>query len=140
MVPLAASGSLSGLRVLVVEDEMLVSLLIEDVLNELLCIVVGPYSTLGSALAAAQRAEIDFALLDVNIGGAKVYPVAEALQARRIPFLFLSGYGDEAVPADRPEWRVCSKPFQLNVLVETMLQQLDRSECLRRTALEFPGA
>ena len=119
---------------------MLVSLLIEDLLNDLLCTVVGPYSTVGAALAAAKRVEVDFALLDVNIGGAKVYPVAEALQARRIPFLFLSGYGDEAVPADRPEWRVCSKPFQLNTLVETMLQELDRNDCLRRTALESPGA
>jgi CheY-like chemotaxis protein len=137
---LTASASLSGLRVLVVEDEMLVSLLIEDLLNDLLCTVVGPYSTVGAALAAAKRVEVDFALLDVNIGGAKVYPVAEALQARRIPFLFLSGYGDEAVPADRPEWRVCSKPFQLNTLVETMLQELDRNDCLRRTALESPGA
>jgi DNA-binding NarL/FixJ family response regulator len=113
---------------------MLVSLLIEDFLNELLCTVVGPYSTVGAALGAARSAEIDFALLDVNIAGAKVYPVAEALQARRIPFIFLSGYGDEAVPADRPEWRVCSKPFQLNVLVETMLEELSRHGRLPRTA------
>ncbi len=131
---MASSGPLSGLRVLVAEDEMLVSLLIEDFLNELLCTVVGPYSTVGAALGAARSAEIDFALLDVNIAGAKVYPVAEALQARRIPFIFLSGYGDEAVPADRPEWRVCSKPFQLNVLVETMLEELSRHGRLPRTA------
>jgi len=130
---LAVPLSFAGLRVLVVEDEMLVSLLIEDFLNDLLCTVVGPYSTVGSALAVAQRAEIDFALLDVNIGGTKVYPVAEALQSRGVPFLFLSGYGDEAVPADRPGWRVCSKPFQLTALLEMMLEQLGGSERLTTT-------
>jgi hypothetical protein len=50
--------------------------------------------------------------------------VANALMARRIPFLFLSGYGESAVPKDRPEWRVCSKPFREGDLIEMMSQQL----------------
>jgi CheY-like chemotaxis protein len=119
---------------------MLVSLLIEDFLNDLRCTVVGPYSTVGAALAVVQWAEIDFALLDVNIGGTKVYPVAEALEARGVPFLFLSGYGDEAVPAGRPGWRVCSKPFQLHALLETMLDELGQRGCPRRTPVGHSDA
>ena len=122
---MAVVQSLAGLRVLVVEDEMLVSLLIEDFLADQLCIVVGPYSDVGAALAAAQGQNIDFALLDVNIHGVKVYPVAEALQARRVPFLLLSGYGETAVPDDRPEWRACSKPFSLDELTSMMLGEMN---------------
>jgi hypothetical protein len=50
--------------------------------------------------------------LDVNLAGEKVYPVAEILTERHIPFLFLSGYGDEAIPADRRDWMVRAKPFK----------------------------
>jgi CheY-like chemotaxis protein len=115
---------LAGLRVLVVEDEMLVSLLIEEMLTDHRCAIVGPYATVPPAVEAAKSEAIDVALLDVNIGGLKVYPVANALMARRIPFLFLSGYGESAVPKDRPEWRVCSKPFREGDLIEMMSQQL----------------
>ena len=117
--------TLAGLRVLVVEDEMLVSLIVEDFLMDHKSIVVGPYSQMKTALDAAQDAEIDFALLDVNLDGIEVYPVAELLHARGIPFLLMSGYGVNAVPADRPEWRVCSKPFTLDVLASTILAELN---------------
>ena len=122
---MAVVQSLAGLRVLVVEDEMLVSMLIEDFLADQMCTVVGPYSSVDSALAPAASANIDFALLDVNIHGVKVYPVAEALQARRVPFLLLSGYGEKAVPADRLEWRACGKPFNLDVLAAMMIEELN---------------
>ncbi|WP_419759995.1 response regulator [Acidisoma sp.] len=115
---------LTGLRVLVVEDEMLVSLLIEEMLIDHACAIIGPFASVPAAVEAAMTEEIDVALLDVNIGGLKVYPVANALMARRIPFLFLSGYGESAVPKDRPEWRVCSKPFREGDLIEMMSQQL----------------
>jgi DNA-binding response OmpR family regulator len=118
--------TLTGLRIFVVEDETLVSLVVEDFLMDRMCVVVGPYFKVETALDAARDAEIDFALLDVNIGGAKVYPVAELLHARQIPFLFLSGYGSEAVPADRPEWRVCSKPFKFDDLASEILAELNR--------------
>ena len=104
---------------------MLVSLLIEDFLEDQLCVVVGPFSSVGGALGPAQHADIGFALLDVNVGGAKIYPVAEVLDARRIPFLFLSGYGSEAVPDERPEWRVCSKPFNTAFLGKMMIEQMN---------------
>jgi CheY-like chemotaxis protein len=118
---------LAGLRVLVVEDEMLVSLLIEGMLADNACAIVGPFATLPEAMDAAMTEAIDVGLLDVNIAGRKVYPVADALTARRIPFLFLSGYGQSAIPHDRPDWRVCSKPFREIDLIGMLSEQLVRT-------------
>ena len=119
---------LIGLRVLVVEDEMLVSLLIEEMLADRKCVIVGPFSTVPAAERAAMTEAIDIALLDVNIGGSKVYPVAIALMRRRIPFLFLSGYGENAIPHDRPDWRVCSKPFRENYLIDMLSDQFIQAQ------------
>ncbi len=103
--------SLAGLRVLVVEDESLIGMLAEDLLEQLGCRMMGLVSTLGRALEMAKSADIDFALLDVDIGGEPVYPVAAALQARGVPFVFMSGYGGLEGPwRDRP---IVHKPFDL---------------------------
>lgn len=88
-------------RVLLVEDEGLVALMMEDLLTDLGCEVVGSCDSIRSALewlAGAAEAP-DGAVLDVNLGGELVYPVAEALAARRVPFAFATGYG--ALPDDR---------------------------------------
>jgi CheY-like chemotaxis protein len=113
---------LAGKRVLVVEDEDLVAFLIENLLEDCGCTVVGPYGTVEAALAAAHTETFDLAVLDVNLHGLRVYPVAEFLAERSIPFLFLSGYGDEAIPLGRNTWKVCAKPFKISDLV-AMLQQ-----------------
>ena len=118
--------ALAGLRVLVVEDEMLISLLIEDILSDQKCSIVGPFERLAPAVEAAQSALIDVAVLDINVGGMKVYPVAEVLAARRIPFLFVSGYGQAIVPVEHPEWRVCSKPFAPEQLIAMLVDQIRR--------------
>jgi CheY-like chemotaxis protein len=122
-----ADSVLTGLRVLVVEDEMLVSLLIEDMLIDHACSIVGPFASVPPAVKAAMTEAIDVALLDVNVGGSKVYPVANALAARRIPFLFLSGYGQSAIPQDHPDWRVCAKPFREVDLIEMLSDQLTQA-------------
>ncbi len=96
---------------MVVEDESLVSMLIEDLLIDQGCHVVGPFSTVDAALMAARDADLQLAVLDVNLHGERVYPVAEALEARGIPFLLLSGYGGDAIPAAHPGWVACAKPF-----------------------------
>ena len=118
------ASDLTGARVLVVEDEMLVSLLIEDVLNSSNCIVVGPYDRVPDALEAARSLELDAAVLDVNVAGKKVYPVAEILSLRGVPFLLLSGYGAGAVPANRAQWKVCSKPFKTEQLLAMLSEQV----------------
>jgi CheY-like chemotaxis protein len=75
-------NTLSSLKVLVVEDEALVSMLVEDMLTDLGCVVVGPAAEIEEALRLAGSADIDAALLDVNLGGRPIFPVADALKAR----------------------------------------------------------
>ena len=116
--------TLAGQRVLLVEDEMLVSLMIEDLLTEYECVVVGPFDTVAHALEAARTERLDLAVLDVNVAGVKVYPVAEMLYSRGIPFVLVSGYGRNAAPEQHPDWAVCSKPFRESELVGTMMAQL----------------
>jgi two-component SAPR family response regulator len=104
--------------VLVVEDDMLIALAIEQVLDALDCQVVGPVAMLEKALKLARGETFDVAILDVTIRGGKVYPVAELLLARGIPFVFASGYGDWALPeALRDQPRVM-KPFTVTELEE----------------------
>jgi len=93
-----APAILAGKRVLIVEDELLVALLIEDFLVEMGCSPLGPCGNVAKALHAVRTETFDLAVLDVNLAGEKVYPVAEMLTGRQIPFVFLSGYGEEAIP------------------------------------------
>lgn len=103
---------LTGKRILVVEDESLVAMLIETILEDLGCVPVGPAATVDEGLALAARDDaIDAALLDVNVSGQHVFPVAEALAARGVPFVFSTGYGEAGLPED---WRgrpTLQKPF-----------------------------
>nr|WP_294517782.1 response regulator [uncultured Rhodopila sp.] len=107
-----AELALAGKRVLIVEDELLVALMIEDFLTDFGCTTIGPCATVETALQAVETESLDLALLDVNLSGERVYPVAEALAERHIPFLFLSGYGEEAIPPGHSDWKVCAKPFR----------------------------
>ena len=106
------NSSLAGLKVLVVEDEMLVSMLVEDMLSDLGCLVVGPAAELEEAMHLAQNADIDLALLDVNLGGKPIFPVADALKARGVPFAFASGYGEAGLSEDHRGASVLQKPFR----------------------------
>lgn len=115
---------LSGKRVLVVEDELLVAMLIEDVLIEAECIVVGPFSRVPDAFIAAGRELIDFAVMDVNVAGIEVFPIAYLLEKRGVPFLFLTGYGQAALPLDRPDWEACPKPFYADQLAQSVARKL----------------
>src|SRR5260221_1151940 len=93
----AGNGQLQGLRVFVVEDEALIALMLEDLLAAFGCGVVGPLARLAAAQRAGQSRDFDCAILDVNINGDPVYPVAEILSERGIPFLFVTGYGESGV-------------------------------------------
>lgn len=103
---------LSGRRVMVVEDESLVAMLLETILGDMGCAVVGPVSNIGDGLrAVASETALDAALLDVNVAGQEVFPIAEALKARGIPFVFSTGYGESGLPE---HWRgrpTVQKPF-----------------------------
>lgn len=90
--------ALDGLRVLIVEDETLISMLMEVYLEQLGCSVVGSASRLDEAVEMAGRLEMDAAVLDVNLAGKMSYPVAEVLRARGVPFVFATGYGLGGLP------------------------------------------
>lgn len=101
----------SGLRVLVVEDEGVVALLIEDMLEDLGCQVIGSVASLAKAIDAAATKTFDVAMLDVNLDGELVFPVAEVIQGRHLPFLFSTGYGRLGVPDTFKAYEVLNKPF-----------------------------
>jgi CheY-like chemotaxis protein len=106
------AADLQGLRVLVVEDEMMVSMLIEDMLTDLGCTVVGPASRLDEALELAKAGDLDCAVLDVNLGGQPIFPVADLLREQGAPFAFATGYGDAGLrDVDRGS-PVLQKPFR----------------------------
>ena len=104
---------LSGKRVLLLEDEFLIAVLLEDIFCDQGCIVVGSYSTVSAALAAAEGADIDLAVIDLNIGGERSYPVAEALDRRGLPFLLVTGYGVDGPFGDQSRWPTLTKPFTI---------------------------
>ena len=103
---------LQGLKVLVVEDEMMVSMLIEDMLGDLGCTVVGPASRIEEAFELAKSAEIDCAVLDVNLGGQPIFPLADVLREKGAPFAFATGYGDAGLREVDKGTPVLQKPFR----------------------------
>ncbi len=98
-------------RILVVDDEPLISMLVENWLNELGCEVLGPARSVRQGLALMEGAELDGAILDVNLGGETCYPLADALRGRGIPLAFATGDGslDEAQGFKNPI--LLRKPF-----------------------------
>jgi CheY-like chemotaxis protein len=107
-----------GLRLLVVEDEAIVAVMVEDMLTDLGCKVVQVAGTVekGLAIVASITTALDGAVLDVNIGGEKVFPIADALIARGLPFIFATGYGTAGIEPRFAGQCVISKPFQAQVL------------------------
>jgi CheY-like chemotaxis protein len=106
------TAKLAGLRVLVVEDEMMVSMLIEDMLTDLGCVVVGPASRLDEAIELVRTSDLDCAVLDVNLGGQPIFPLADLLRERGKPFAFATGYGDAGVRDVDRGTPVLQKPFR----------------------------
>ena len=101
------------LRILIVEDEMLVAMNIEDMLLDLGHEVTGIASRLAPALALAGEAEIDAAVLDVNLAGERSFEVADLLRERGIPFLFATGYGLQGIEERYRGSTVLQKPFRI---------------------------
>jgi CheY-like chemotaxis protein len=110
---MSESGQASP-RLLVVEDEYLIRMLLEDMLIDL------GYSIAAAVGTVAEDGEFNAAILDVNLDGQEIYPVAEILTKRGLPFVFVTGYGENSLPAiyrDRP---ALQKPFQAERLQETL--------------------
>lgn len=113
-----ASGHLEGLKVLVIEDEYLIAMLLVDTLEELGCEVVGPCSTVARALEAAEREQYDVALLDFHLNGENASPVAERLATLGRPFAIASGGGTEIEACG--QLMCLHKPFMVSDVADVL--------------------
>lgn len=103
--------ALRGRRLLVVEDEAMICMLLEDMLEDLGCILVGTAGNIAQALSAVESKQFDAAVLDLNLNGQQTTFVAEALRAKDIPFIYATGYGSPALRAEFESQTVLTKPF-----------------------------
>ena len=117
------SGAAAKRRVLVVEDEMLIGMLLEDMLIDLGHEVAAIIPRLKEAMAAVDRETYDLAILDVHLHGESAFPVAEVLIAKGIPFVFATGYGERGLPENYRGRPVLQKPFAKDDL-ERVLKKL----------------
>jgi CheY-like chemotaxis protein len=118
------TATFANLRVLVVEDEFLIALMIEDMLTELGCAQVWQAGSVSDALAILRVRQPDAAVLDVNLAGEPAYPVAEQLEARKVPFVFTTGYGQQGMPNPWAQRPIIQKPFAIEDLRATLASVL----------------
>jgi CheY-like chemotaxis protein len=107
-------------RILIVEDEFLLALHLEDLLTDLGHQVIGVATRLAEALEFSRDAEIDFAVLDINLAGAQSFPVADVLRQRNIPFVFASGYGSDGLVDGYLRETVLRKPYESQELAQAV--------------------
>jgi CheY-like chemotaxis protein len=112
----------AGKRVLVVEDELMIRMLLEGMLTDLGHSVAAEAGGIEEALTLAKEAEFDVAVLDVNLNGKPITPVVEVLVARGLPFVFASGYGQRGVPEPYRNSPALQKPFQSDALAKAIEQ------------------
>ena len=107
-------------RVFVVEDEIMIRMLLEDMLADLGYGVAASAGGLNEAMTLARESDFDLAILDVNLNGDAVYPVADLLQERGVPFAFSTGYGERGLPEAYRGRPTLQKPFQLENLEDIL--------------------
>jgi DNA-binding response OmpR family regulator len=117
-------AGLAGRRILLVEDELLVAMMVEDVLHAEGCLIVGPFPRVEPALKAAREEPLDAGILDVNLAGERVDPIARALAERNIPFVFTTGYDPAMLPAEHADRPTLAKPFKPAQLIDKLLALL----------------
>ncbi len=111
---------LAGRRILIVEDEALVAMLVEDALLDAGAEVIGPVATVAEAMALLETATLDAAVLDLNLAGETSTPVADALATRGVPFVVATGYGAEGLPPGHSAVPVLAKPYDPDELTGTL--------------------
>lgn len=119
---------LQGARVLVVEDEAAISMLLEDMLFDFGCEIVGPAARLATALEMAQKETFVVAILDVNVAGEPIYPVAEAIVQRGLPLVFSTGYGGAGIREPFRDRPVVQKPFSQADLKRTLISAISAAK------------
>ena len=136
----AAQLSIPGNRILVVEDEALVAMALCATLGDLGYVVVGPYSRISEAIGALRTNSIDAAILDINLGGEMVYPLADVLADARIPFVFVTGYGAEEIRHRYDRIPILQKPIETDALkmifsIQPAVGKTPDAEMERRSAV-----
>jgi DNA-binding response OmpR family regulator len=116
------------MRVLIAEDEFLVGVQLEEDLRSAGCAIVGPFSTLETATQAARCERFDLAILDINLNGDMVYPLADELSARDVPFIFLSGYISADLPERFRESPQITKPHDPVALIKEIQTAVPKSD------------
>ena len=115
--------TIAGNQILVVEDEALVAMSLCQSLDELGFEVIGPFSRIADAIVALKNHRVDAAVLDVNLGGELVYPLAEALAADQVPFIFVTGYGTDEIEQRFARTPVLQKPIERDALRTILARQ-----------------
>ena len=129
---MGANGKLNGWRVLVVEDEAMIATLLESILADAGCSVVGPIGTVGRALETLECDKVDVALLDVSVNGRDAYPIADKLKERNIPMVFVSGFSQQNMPSRYRRYAYLAKPFEPEAILAMLESVLDRRKRVAR--------
>jgi len=114
-------------KVLVVEDEMMIAMLIEDMLDEFGCKLIGPATNVPSALELIGKEQVEVAVLDLNLDGQDTYAIADVLRQKKVPFIFATGYGSTGLRKEYGNRPVLQKPFQARDLEAALVQALTGS-------------
>lgn len=124
-LPAHMSGDLDGMRILIVEDQMLVAMDLEQIIEQANGVVLATANSPREAFAALDRERPDLAILDVNLGDVTSEPIARRLTEEQIPFMFATGYGDGgAIPQAYAETPTVRKPYEASAIVRTAMQLL----------------
>jgi CheY-like chemotaxis protein len=121
-------------KVLVVEDEMMIAMLIEDMLDEFGCKLVGPATNVPRALELIGKESIAVAVLDLNLDGKDTYAIADALQRKNVPFIFATGYGSTGLRQEYGNRPVLQKPFQARDLETALTEALNGTNVAVRSS------
>jgi CheY-like chemotaxis protein len=122
------SSALRDLRILVVEDEYLIAMSLADALQNAGSVVVGPVPSVDKAIQKIEsEPHIDAAVVDVNLGGVLAYAVADMLIARKIPFVFTSGYEDNVLRNRYAQVKNCPKPYLFRAMEEALVEAMSES-------------
>jgi|SRR5271155_3877745 CheY-like chemotaxis protein len=116
----------SGGSVFLVEDEVMIRMMVADMLEELGYSIAAESGEISDALKLAQSVEFDLAILDVNVNGKVISPVADMIASRNRPFIFATGYGSSGLPAEYRDRPALQKPFQIETLGRAIEQALKR--------------
>jgi DNA-binding NtrC family response regulator len=117
----AEAGAASGRRLLLVEDEALVGMMMKDTLTEMGFAVIGPFNSIAAAMPAARQDRFSAAVLDINVNGELIYDLADVIVARDIPLVFVTGYGSEAIEKRFERVPTLQKPIDKTALERVLV-------------------